>query len=472
MKPTPIWIAGKQTIASGESAIESPWDGSIVGTVPKCSAREVDLACEHAKAMLQGGGFPQHERAAVLEEAARLLRGRIEDFARRITLEGGKPIRAARTEATRCVDTLTFAAVEARRLAGEVLPMEASASGAGKLALAIRVPIGVVAAISPFNFPLNLVAHKVAPAIAAGCPVVLKPASQTPLSAIAFVDLLVEAGLPTGWVSVVTGSGKDVGGPLVEHAIPALVSFTGSPDVGWGIAERAPRKRVSLELGSTSPLIVEPDADLDRLAPKLGPAAFGSAGQSCISVQRVLAHETIHRRVCELLVEAARTATLGDPMEEATDVGPLISQADNARVSRWIAEATEGGAKVLIGDEVRDRVFAPTVVDAVARNAKLWTSEVFAPVVVVQKYRDFDEAIALANDSAYGLHAGVFTPRLDRALQAARELEFGGVLINEVPTFRADQQPYGGVRDAGNTREGPAYAVHEMTVLRFVSFEG
>ena len=371
----------------------------------------------------------------------------------------------------RAVDTFAFASSEARRLSGELLPMEASASGAGKLGIALRLPAGVVAAISPFNFPLNLVAHKLAPAIAAGCPVVLKPAPQTPLTALALVELLVDAGLPADWISVVTDSRAEAGGPLVEHPVPAVVTFTGSVPVGWGISAAAPRKRVLLELGSNSPLIVEPDADLGGLAGRCGPAAFGFAGQSCISVQRVLVHRSIHDRLVEDLAATADGLTVGDPLDDATDVGPLIAPEEVTRVRSWIDAAVAAGATLVTGGELDGGLLRPTVVTDVDVDSDVWRREVFGPVVAVRAYDTFDEAVELANDSDFGLHAGVFTNDLRTALRAVRELDFGGVLVNEVPTFRADQQPYGGVRDAGNTREGPAYAIEEMTVLRFVSLQ-
>ena len=349
--------------------------------------------------------------------------------------------------------------------------MAASASAAGKLGFALRMPAGVVAAISPFNFPLNLVAHKLAPAIAAGCPVVLKPAPQTPLTALALVDLLVDAGLPADWVSVVTDRRAEAGGPLVEHPVPAVVTFTGSVPVGWGIAAAAPRKRVLLELGSNSPLIVEPDADLDAVASRCGPAAFGFAGQSCISVQRLLVHRSVHHRVVEDLARTADGLVVGDPLDEATDVGPLIAADEARRVHDWIGAAVDAGATRVTGGELDGATVRPAVLTGVDTDSAVWRREAFGPVVAVRAYDTFDEAVALANDSDFGLHAGVFTRDLRTALRAVRELDFGGVLINEVPTFRADQQPYGGVRDAGNTREGPRYAIEEMTTLRFVSLQ-
>lgn len=469
MRLTPVRIAGEPRTTDSAVDVTNPYGGDVVGRVPLCGEKEVDDACRSAAAALARRDFPQYARARVLETASGLMRERAAEFARLICAESGKPIRTARVEAARCVDTLTFAAAEARRLTGEMVPAEASETGQGKLMFALRVPIGVVAAITPFNFPLNLVAHKLAPAIAAGCPVVLKPAPQTPLSGIALVELLVEAGLPSDWISVVTDAGTDAGVPLVAHDVPRMVTFTGSVGVGWSIAAAAPRKKVALELGASSPVIVEPDADVAVLAAKVKVAGFAHAGQSCISVQRVIVHRDIHAETVDALCAAAESIVLGDPADERTDMGPLIAAAETERVQAWIGAAVDRGGRLVTGGRVRDGILLPTIVDGAPRDTDLCAREVFGPVVVTIPYDDFGEAVAIANDTDFGLHAGVFTGDLATALNAVRDLDFGGVLVNEVPTFRADQQPYGGLRDSGNTREGPAYAIEEMTELRFVS---
>jgi acyl-CoA reductase-like NAD-dependent aldehyde dehydrogenase len=353
-----------------------------------------------------------------------------------------------------------------------MVPLDASAVGEGKLGFVLRVPIGVVGAITPFNFPLNLVAHKLAPAIAAGCPVVLKPASQTPFSALALADLLVgECGLPDGWLHVVTGGAHDVGDALVDHPDVAYLTFTGSPDVGWSIRERAPRKKVALELGNNAPVIVEPSGDWRGAAEKIKVAGFSHAGQSCISTQRVYVHSTIHDDFVSALVEHVATLRVGDPLDEGTDVSAMISTDDTDRVKSWIDDAVAAGARVAVGGEVEGRLLQPTVLTRTTPDMKVCSEEVFGPVVAVAAYDDVDEAMRLANDTRYGLQAAIFTNELDVALRAARLLDFGGVLVNEVPTWRADQMPYGGVRDSGNTREGPAYAVREMTEERLVVFQ-
>jgi acyl-CoA reductase-like NAD-dependent aldehyde dehydrogenase len=415
--------------------------------------------------------LPAHERAAILDRVAAELAERSEDAARTICAEAGKPVKAARVEASRAVSTFTMAAVEARKLAGDVVPMDASPAGVGKLAVTLRKPIGVVAAISPFNFPLNLVAHKIAPALAAGCAAVLKPASQTPLSALLLAELATEAGLPPGWLNVVCGPASEIGDVLVEDERVKLISFTGSVPVGWGIRERAPRKRVNLELGNATPVIVAADADLEDASTRLAANAFSFAGQSCISVQRIYVERTARDAFLERFLPKVEDLRIGDPAEEETDVGPLISQDDRDRVLDWIEEAKGYGATVLTGGTLEGELLRPTVVADAPPEAKISCEEVFGPLCTVNAYGTIEEAIALANGTRFGLQAGVFTRDVKQALRVAQELEFGGVTVNEAPTFRADQMPYGGVKDSGNTREGPAYAIREMTEERLVVLE-
>ncbi len=467
-------LAAGEWMETGEwDEVLSPYDGTVVGRVPRGDAALVDKAVRGAQEAFEAG-FPQHERAAVLDRAAELVGERLEDLALTIAAEAGKPLKTSEVEAARCVNTLTFSAVEARKLSGGTVPMEASPAGAGKLGLMLRVPYGVVGAISPFNFPLNLVAHKLGPAIAAGNAVVLKPAGQTPISALKLAAVLAEAGLPDGWLSVVPGPGAEVGNAIVEHELTRALTFTGSSKVGWGIRGRVPHKKVNLELGSNAPLIVHADGDWETAADKAKLHAFSHAGQSCISIQRVLVHEEIADAFVERLVANAKALRVGDPLDPDTDVGPLISPDDRDRVKQWIDEALAGGAELLAGGELVDegRCMAPTLLASPPHEAKVWCEEIFGPVATIDRYRDFGEALRLANDSKFGLQAGVFTRDVGRGLEAATRLEFGGVLINEVPTFRADQMPYGGVKDSGNTREGPAYAVLELTEERLVSLQG
>jgi acyl-CoA reductase-like NAD-dependent aldehyde dehydrogenase len=332
----------------------------------------------------------------------------------------------------------------------------------------------VVGAISPFNFPLNLVAHKLGPSIAAGNATVLKPAGQTPISAIKLAEILYEAGLPENWLHVITGPGSEVGNAIVEDERIGAITFTGSAPVGWDIRSKAPDKKVNLELGSTAPLIVNDDGDWETAADKAQIHAFSHAGQSCISVQRILVHESIADDFTARFVKNIEELVTGDPMSEDTDVGPLISQKDRDRVKSWVDEAVAAGGELLTGGELvdEDRCLAPTVIKEPPRDAKVWCEEIFGPVATIHAFKDFDEGIEMGNDARFGLQAGVFTRDIGRGLEAAQRLEFGGVLINEVPTFRTDQMPYGGVKDSGNTREGPAYAVLELTEERLVTLQG
>jgi len=469
-----LLAAGKWTETGEWGEVESPYDGTVVGRVALADAALVDHCVIAARAAFESGNFPQHERAAVLDRAAALVDERLDDLALTIAAEAGKPLKTAQAEAGRCVDTLTFSAVEARKLSGGTVPMEASAPGAGKLGVMMRVPYGVVGAISPFNFPLNLVAHKLGPAIAAGNAVVLKPAGQTPISALKLGAILLDAGLPEGWLSVVPGPGSEVGNAIVEHDLTAALSFTGSAKVGWGIRSRVPHKKVNLELGSNAPLIVHADGDWEAAADKAKLHAFSHAGQSCISIQRILVHEDVADAFVERLIANTETLRVGDPLDPETDVGPLISPGDRDRVKQWIEEAVAAGAELLTGGELADdgRCLTPTLLANPPREAKVWCEEIFGPVATIDRYSDFSEALRMANDSKFGLQAGVFTRDMGRGLEAAATLEFGGVLINEVPTFRADQMPYGGVKNSGNTREGPAFAVLELTEERFVTLQG
>jgi acyl-CoA reductase-like NAD-dependent aldehyde dehydrogenase len=365
------------------------------------------------------------------------------------------------------MSTYTFAAVEARKLAGEMIPMESAQAGEGKLGFTVRKPIGVVGAISPFNFPCNLVAHKLAPALAAGCPVVLKPASATPLSALLLAELELEAGLPDGWLNVLVGPASEIGDVLVEDERVKLITFTGSGDVGWKLQERAPRKRIKLELGNSTPVIVAADADVDATAAKLAANAFAFAGQSCISVQRIYVERASYDGFVQAFVPLVEALTVGDPADDDTDVGPVIDADARTRILEWIEEARGAGAKILTGGEANGLI-KPTVIAEIADDAKVSCEEVFGPVAIVNPVDSIAEAIERANGTRFGLQAGIFTASLDTALDAADRLEFGGVIVNEAPTFRSDQMPYGGIKASGNTKEGPAWAVREMTEERLV----
>jgi acyl-CoA reductase-like NAD-dependent aldehyde dehydrogenase len=461
-------LVGGEWIETGEwLEVRSPYSGDVVARVAKAGAAEARSAIDAAETAMEEP-LPAHKRAEILSRVAGYLGRRHDEVARTISDEAGKPMKAARVEATRAMSTYTFSAVETRKLAGDVVPIDAARSGEGKFAYTLRIPVGVVGAISPFNFPLNLVAHKIAPALAAGCAVVLKPASQTPLSALLLAELETEAGLPPGWLNVVVGPASEIGDVLVEDERVKLITFTGSGDVGWKLRERAPRKRVNLELGNATPVIVEPDADIEDVAKKMAQHAFSYAGQSCISVQRIYVQGRSFEPFLQALVPLVEALNLGDPADEDTDVGPVIDADARDRILQWIDEARQGGAEVLTGGELDGELIQPTVIANASPDLKVSCEEVFGPVCTVNPYDSLDEAIELANGTRYGLQAGIFTNVLPTALRAASELEFGGVTVNEAPTFRADQMPYGGVKASGNTREGPAYAVRELTEERVV----
>lgn len=470
MSQHPARIDGERITTDASMEIRAPYDDRLVGEVPRCTRDDVDRAVAAGRRTMREAPLPAWRRAEILDRAAELIAEEavFEDLARTIALEAAKPITTARAEVARCISTFRFSAAACRSLAGEVLPLDAAQAGEGRLGFTLRVPVGVVGAITPFNFPLNLVAHKLAPAIAAGCAVVLKPAHQTPFSGIKLAELLLDrCGLPAGYLHVVTGAGSEVGAALVEHDDVAMITFTGSPEVGWGIRASAPRKRVSLELGNNAPVIIQPDGDWRTAATKIAAAGTAHAGQSCISVQRVLVHEDIAERFIAALAEAVEGLAVGDPLDDATQVSALIDRENRDRVRSWIDDAVGDGARIVAGGEVDgDGVLRPTVLVDVEPDMKVCSQEVFGPVLGVQTYADVEEAFALANDTRYGLHAGIFTADLAVAKRAIAVLDFGGVIVNDVPTWRADQMPYGGVRDSGNTREGPAYAVQEMTEIR------
>jgi acyl-CoA reductase-like NAD-dependent aldehyde dehydrogenase len=462
-----LFLDGEWVETGAWLEVRSPYDDSLVGRVARGGADETRRAVD-AAARAMREPLPAHKRAEILVRVAGALGRRADEAARVISAEAAKPMKAARVEVARAMSTYTMAAVEARTLAGQVVPMDASQAGDGKMAITLRVPIGVVGAISPFNFPLNLVAHKIAPALAAGCAVVLKPASQTPLSALFLAELEADAGLPPGWLNVVVGSSAEIGDVLVEDERVRLITFTGSGAVGWKLRERAPRKKVGLELGNATPVIVEADADVDDAAARCAAHAFSFAGQSCISVQRIYVQRDAYEAFKAAFLPRVEALRVGDPADEETDVGPLISRDERARVLAWVEEAVARGGMLLTGGTLAGELLRPTVVESPPADTQLACDEAFGPVCTLQPYDTLDEAIALANGTRYGLQAGIFTRELRTALRAGAELDFGGVTVNEAPTFRADQMPYGGVKDSGNTKEGPAWAVREMTEERLV----
>ncbi len=463
----PLSVAGQALTTEETYVVRSPWDGAAIAAVPTVGALETRAAID-AAADAMATPLPAHERAEILDRGANAIRDGREELARLLAREIGKPLKQALVEVDRCVQTLTFSAIEARTLAGRGVALEAHPAGVGRRGYTIRVPIGVVAAITPFNFPLNLAAHKVGPAIAAGCGTVLKPARAAPLAAIELVRILHEAGLPPALLSVVAGPADAIGDVLVEDERVRMITFTGSADVGWKLAERAAKKHVSLELGNSTPLIVCSDADLDAAAEAAAISGNGFAGQSCISVQRVLVDGRVHEQFSQRLVAAIGRLKVGNPEEDDTDVGPLIDEHARTRVQEWVDEATGAGAESLAGGTIDAGHLRPTVLDGVSTDVRAWKREIFGPVLALRRFESLDEAIELANGTEYGLQAGIFTRDLATAITASERLTFGGVTINEAPSFRVDQMPYGGTKESGNTREGPHFTVRDMTEERMV----
>jgi acyl-CoA reductase-like NAD-dependent aldehyde dehydrogenase len=456
---------------SGEPMVlRAPWDGAELARIPTATLEDIDVVLDRARAAAQAyRWFPAWKRAAILERTSHLIEDNAEQVGRLIAAEGGKPLKDARVEAKRGASTFRWASEEAKRTAGELIEMDADPSGENRFGWTIREPRGVIAAISPFNFPLNLVAHKVAPALAGGNAVVLKPASNTPLTALRLAEFLTEAGLPEGVLQVVVGSGATIGNKLVMDERTNMVSFTGSPPVGRQIARDAGMKMVTLELGNNSATIVDDDANLDLAVQRVVAGGFANSGQICISVQRVVVHARVYDEFLAMLVPQVAALKVGDPLDETTDVATLINDGEVARVKAWIEEALEQGATLATGGVRDDGRLLPTVLTDVTREMKVCAGEVFGPVLSILKARDLCEAIEISNDSEMGLQAGVFTNDLNKALYAAKRLEVGGVMINEVPTFRVDHMPYGGIKGSGIGREGLKYAIMEMTELKMVA---
>lgn len=447
--------------------IRSPWSSRIVGTAPSMTGDDAARAIDAAAAAMSEP-LSTHRRAAILSNAAAALREREEEFVTLLIGEAGKPRRLAEMEVQRAVLTFETAAAVARTLTGEMVPMDAPGNG-HRLAFTMRLPAGVVGAITPFSAPLNLTAHKVAPAIAAGCAVVLKPSERTPLCALLLREVLRDAGLPSGWLHVVTAAADSVVDAFIHDARLRVISFTGSAATGWRLQERAARKRVLLELGNVTPAIVHADADLDIAVPRLCNGAFLNAGQGCVSVQRIFVHDSIADDFIDRFLGCTAQLRSGDPHDPATDVGPMISVAAADRVRTWVGEAVAAGATLLTDAPATEgNVIAPVVLADVATDSRLARHEIFGPVVGINRFSSIADAVAEANATGYGLQAAIFTRDIGAALHAVGDLQFGGVMVNETPSFRSDPMPYGGVKDSGNTKEGPARAVLAMTDERLV----
>ena len=469
-----IFVAGQWRDTGDIHEVRSPTTGQVVARAHRARPTDVEEAIAAAVAAFPATrAMPGWERAAILHKMSEQLEGRRDELVRILALEAGKPVKAGRVEADRAVFTVSVAAEEARRIGGELLPMDwapwGADRGARRFGIVRRFPIGPIAAIVPFNFPLNLALHKIAPAIAAGCPVVVKPATQTPSCTAILAEMAQASGLPAGALSVLPAS-VETAQPLVTDERFRLLSFTGSAAVGWDLKRLAGRKKVTLELGGNAAAIVHHDADLTRAAARITVGGYSYAGQSCISVQRVLVQRRVHDAFLETLAPMVKALKVGDPLDEATDVGPMITEADAARVQAWVKEAEAGGARVLLGGAREGPLLWPMIVTDVRPDMKVSCQEVFGPVVAVTPYETLDDAIAMVNDSVYGLQAGIFTRDAPSAWSAFERLEVGGVMVDDVPSFRIDHMPYGGVKQSGLGREGLKYAIEEMTEIKIMGW--
>ena len=459
------WVGGGSALD-----VKNKYNGQTIGTLPTARREDVDAAIAAAERAEDAmADMPAYKRAEILFRTATLIRERADDFAKTIAAEAGKALKFARAEVDRAVSTFTIASEEAKRLHGETIPLDAVPAGEGYFGFWTRRPVGVIAAISPFNFPLNLVAHKVAPAIASGNTIVLKPATTTPLTAVKLCQVLMEAGLPAGAINLVIGSGGTVGEWLVTDPRVDKITFTGSPDVGRHILSVAGIKKVTLELGNTSPVVIAPDADLDLVAKRAAVGAYYNSGQVCISVQRIYSEKQVYAPFSEKFVKATESMVVGDPLDERVDVGPMIDQKEVDRIESWVQEAQTSGAKVLTGGKRDGMVYYPTVLSDVEEEMKVVSEEVFAPVASIISSDDFESALEQANDTKYGLQVGVFTKDIDRVFKAVKRLNFGGVIVNDTPNFRADHMPYGGNRQSGLGREGVRFAMEDMTNIQMVA---
>jgi len=465
-----LLIDGQWIGAGNPLEVKNKYDGSTVGVLPTAGRDDLDAAlaaAERAEDVM--ADMPAHKRASILLRAAELMRERSEDLAKTIAAEAGKALKFARAEVDRAASVFTIAAEEAKRIHGETIPLDAVPSGEGYFGYWTRRPVGVIAAISPFNFPLNLVAHKVAPALAAGNTLVLKPATTTPLAAVKLCQILQEAGLPAGAINLVVGSGGTVGEWLITDERVDKITFTGSPEIGRHILAVAGIKKVTLELGNNSPVVVAPDADLDFVAKRCALGAFYNSGQVCISVQRIYSQKQVFEPFSEKFVKATEAMVVGDPLDERVDVGPMIDSKEVDRIENWVKEAQGSGASVLTGGRREGTVYYPTVLSNVDADMKVVAEETFGPVASVISSDDFETALEQANASKFGLQVGVFTNDVNRVFKAVRKVNFGGVIVNDTPNFRADHMPYGGNRQSGLGREGVKFAMEDMTNIQLVA---
>ena len=468
-KPHPIFLAGRWVESDDPLEIANPADPSTpAGATFNASEAQYEEAVTAAVAAFETTRtLPAYERGRILREISAGIKARREELGRLIALEAGKPIRDALVEVDRATLTFRLGAEEAERMIGETIPLDLMPASKGRMGITRRFPVGPIAAISPFNFPLNLAAHKLAPAIASGNPIVLKPPSKDPLTMLTVAEIVEQAGVPAGSVSILPMT-RELGDRMVEDERFKLLTFTGSPSVGWRMKERAGKKKVVLELGGNAGVIVDRSADLDWAVKRTLVGAFTYAGQVCISVQRMVIHEDIWDDFLERLVEGAKQLKLGDPLDPTTDIGPMVDANAAARTQRWVDEGVQLGGKVLLGGKADGTWFPPTIMTDVPTHAQVCSNEAFAPVAIAFPFRDFDDAVRLVNDSSFGLQTGVFTNDLDHAWRGFEGLEVGGVIVNDVPTYRIDHMPYGGVKDSGLGREGLRWAIEDMTEIRIM----
>ena len=465
-----LLIVGRWVNTGSVMEVKNKYNGQTVGSLPIARREDVDAAiaaAERAENIM--AEMPAYKRAEILLRTAALIRERADDLAKTIAAEAGKALKYARIEVDRAINTFTVASEEAKRMHGETIALDAVAAGEGYFGFYTRRPVGVIAAISPFNFPINLVAHKLAPAIASGNTIVLKPASSTPLTAVKLCQIIQEAGLPAGALNLVVGSGGTVGEWLVTDPRVDKITFTGSPEIGRHILSVAGIKKVTLELGNTSPVVIAPDADLDFVAKRCAVGAYANSGQMCISVQRIYSQKQVYEPFTEKFLNATHGMVVGDPLDERVDVGPMIDSKEVDRIETWVNEARDGGAKILTGGKRDGTVYYPTVLVDVQSNMRVVAEETFAPVASIISCDDFEESLRQANDTNFGLQVGVFTKDVDRIFKAIKGLNFGGVIVNDTPTFRVDQMPYGGNRQSGLGREGVKYAMEDMTNIQMVA---
>lgn len=472
MEKTKLWINGIWIHTAKTSELASPYTGEVIAQVAKATVADVERAIEGAYEAFQSfKKTTAYERAEILYKVVAIMRQRKQELAEILANEAAKPISAGLAELGRTIATYQFAAEAAKQSTGETIPMDAAPGVTNRMGYTKRVPLGVVSAITPFNFPFNLVAHKLGPAFAVGNTVVLKPATQTPLSALVMAEIFKEAGLPDGVLQIVTGSGGELSETLVTHPLVKKVTFTGSGAVGLKIKEKVGLRKITLELGSNAALIVEPSTSLEKIMARCVGGAFGFAGQVCISLQRIYVNSAIYEPFVKLFVEETKKLTVGDPFDEKTDVSAMIHPDEVSRIKSWIEEAKRQGAVVATGAELTERTCTPTVMTNVKSDMKIVCQETFAPIVSIIPYETLEEAITLVNDSDLALNAGIYTNVLMDAMKAAEELEAGAVIINDIPTFRVDNMPYGGIKMSGYGKEGIKYAVEEMTDLKFITMK-